>query len=153
MKSSNCLDVCRETRNADGDTWMTPCFEKDDGSYGYRNYMRHTTSWCCGGSNACCTNGVGVVTLPTNFTRRAVSTATSSSATATSTPLPSSLPLPQSVTSGHSTGAKAGIGVSAAVGAIAAFLALFFGHKAYSYKKQTKKTPEEVPHGSTEQET
>ncbi|KAF1976649.1 hypothetical protein BU23DRAFT_31531 [Bimuria novae-zelandiae CBS 107.79] len=67
-----CLDVCRQTRDSAGGSRMTPCGESGDGSYNALLDERETTRWCCGDSDACCTNNIGVVELPKKFTGRAI---------------------------------------------------------------------------------
>ncbi|KAF2451078.1 hypothetical protein P171DRAFT_516804 [Karstenula rhodostoma CBS 690.94] len=149
--SSECLDVCRHTRDSAGGSIMTPCGVSRDGSYNALDDTRDVTRWCCGESDACCTNNIGVVELPRKFTGNAItssassssstptaSSTTSSQASLTSSPAPTDTKTPEAGNNGLSTGVKTGIGIGAAVGVIAILLAAFFGRKAYGYRKLVK---------------
>lgn len=155
VTSTDCLDICRSTRDGNGGSLITPCGEAGDGSYNALDDERETTRWCCGGSDACCTNNIGVIELPRNFTGRAIAsstststvpptststtppttTRTSSQVSVTSEATPTASNVPYAENDGLSSGAKAGIGIGTAVGIIAILLAAFFGHKAYEYRK------------------
>ncbi|KAK7184473.1 uncharacterized protein CC84DRAFT_1217372 [Paraphaeosphaeria sporulosa] len=149
--SSECLDVCRHTRDAAGGSRMTPCGASSNGGYNALDDTRDSTRWCCGDSDSCCTNNIDVVELPRNFTGHAVTSSASSSsstptasstsssqASPTSSPTPTDTKASEAGNNGLSTGVKAGIGAGAAVGVIAILLAAFFGRKAYGYRKLAK---------------
>jgi hypothetical protein len=154
--SSDCLDVCRADRDADGGARLTPCGVPLNGSYNALDDTRGVTRWCCGDSNACCINDFDVLELSRNFTGRFVSSSASSSPTASSTSIsttsstssstasptsslaPTENKAPEAGTNGLSSGAKAGIGVGAAVSVMVILLAAFFGYKAYGYRKLAK---------------
>lgn len=168
ITSGNCLDVCRHTRDKAGGSLMTACDAPQDAD-GFPNALlddRETTRWCCGGSDACCTNNIDVVELPRNFTGRAVPPSTSSglptstpstssgsnvprTGTQTSTLAPESTPSTSaaaaaaSVDDGLSGGAKAGIAISATVGVLAILTAAFFARKMYGYKRMAKQEEED----------
>lgn len=147
--NSECLDVCRHTRDAGGGSRMTPCGVPGDGSYNALDETRDVTRWCCGDSDACCTNNIDVIELPRIFGLAVTSSASSSStpttssttssqASPTSSPTQTETKAPEAGNSGLSTGVKAGIGAGAAVCVIAILLAAFFGRKAYKYRKLAK---------------
>jgi hypothetical protein len=121
-----------------------------NGSYNALDDTRDVTRWCCGNDNACCTNDYEVFELPRKFTGRVVASSASSSATAsptaspTSSPAPTDTKTPETGTNNLSPGVKAGIGAGAAVAAVAVFLAAFFGHKAYEYRKLAKQREVEL---------
>lgn len=120
---------------------MTPC----DGT-------PTSKRWCCGDSDACCTNMIGVVELPEKFVGRAVVSSSSSSsvssATATSgasqatasAPGQSNSSSPPPEPAGLSGGAKAGIAIGAILGALLLLGAVFFVRKALAWKKQARST-------------
>jgi hypothetical protein len=131
ITSPDCLDVCRETRNSQGGTEMTPC---DGSPLGKR--------WCCGKSTTCCTNNVGVIELPERFVRSSSISSSSSSSTSSpsssaTTPAQSnssSPPPPSSQPTGLSSGAKAGIAIGVILGVLSLVGVLFFARKARARK-------------------
>ncbi|KAH7085887.1 hypothetical protein BKA63DRAFT_28431 [Paraphoma chrysanthemicola] len=159
LSSSDCLNVCEQTRGNQGNTEMTPCTGKAD-----------SERWCCGGGNtACCSTGVGLVTLAKNFggivvsssiatslqtsstavsqasTLRSASTAGSStsspSLSGTNAPASSGSSTPASTSNNSSSssalsgGAIAGIVVGAIAGLALLAAAIFFAIRANKYKK------------------
>lgn len=133
VTSTDCLDVCRNTRDVGGGTRLTPCDTENPAN---------STRWCCGDSNVCCTNNAGVVELPQKFVGRPIVSSSSSgsspTSSSTSPPSASTSATQAAESSGLSTGAKAGIGVGVALGVIALLAAAFFARKAYAYKKRSQ---------------
>ncbi|KAF2637548.1 hypothetical protein P280DRAFT_108663 [Massarina eburnea CBS 473.64] len=134
ITSGNCLDVCKETRDIDGGSPMTPC----DGT-------SSSELWCCGLSNKCCRNSFAVVKLPKTFGRSVPLITSSKSSTSTPSPfstlfvstigvliLPTTAPV---VDSGFSTETKVGIGI----GAIAGVFVLFVGMGIFMWKVLERK--------------
>jgi hypothetical protein len=134
------------------DILVTPCGGDAD-----------STTWCCGETNACCTEGSGFAQytiaarfgdpVPTDLSSSSISSSStlssvfsasstsasvlSSASTSTARPATSSTAA-ATVRNGLSTGAKAGIGIGAALGAIALIGLGVFMYKAMQWRKKAR---------------
>ncbi|KZM18430.1 uncharacterized protein EKO05_0001324 [Ascochyta rabiei] len=163
VSGGGCLDVCHETKNAFGNTALTPC----DGT-------ATSDRWCCGGKTDCCTSNVGVVqlaqvlggslssivsasrssTIPSSaesFRAAATESSTSpASADASSTPSSTGAASGPNSSSSSSSGsgsklsggAIAGIVIGALAGVALLAAAIFFARRAAMWKKKASATPE-----------
>ena len=134
VTSSDCLDICRDSRDDTGAAQLTPC----DGT-------RNSTRWCCGNSLSCCKSNDGYVELPQEF-HGAISTSKPSPASPSASSSASSAPKSSASSTGFqvaqsqgkelSAGAKAGIAVGIVAAVLVALAAGYFARQAQRYKKE-----------------